>query len=128
MLVKVPEQQEARRRILELHKAGFAPTPEQTPVAERMLEACGHEILSTRDDGVASFAFGARFGLLLVGWDVRGPLFRPIGEHGVTDSNRFLNHPVTLEAAIRQLERQESAGVGRFAQSSPVLHVITVAE
>jgi DNA (cytosine-5)-methyltransferase 1 len=86
---------------------GIVPTAEQMLDAERLLEAREFEIFTTRDDGVAGFMPGAGYGLLLIGYDARGPLFRPIDPDGITDEARFLNHPVTIEAAIRQLDNRD---------------------
>jgi DNA (cytosine-5)-methyltransferase 1 len=89
----------------ELH--GFVPTAEEMLDAARLLEAHKFEIFTTRDDGIAGFAPDASYGLLLIGHDARGPLFRPIDPDGITDEARFLSHPVTIEAAIRQLDNRD---------------------
>jgi hypothetical protein len=86
---------------------GIVPTAEQMLDAERLLEAREFEIFTTRDDGIAGFMPGSDYGLLLIGYDARGPLFRPIDRDGITDESHFLNHPVTMEAAIRQLDSRD---------------------
>ena len=86
--------------------AGHVPTMEQREDAERLLHTHGFEVFDTRDDGIAGFAPGASLGLLLDGWDARGALFRVIDKDGVTDTTRFLKHPVIMEAAVRQLSSE----------------------